>query len=138
MKCGFIRKFCRLLYHTQCKSFVFTLLCLLCYFGTHFLERSAERALNLGITSAFWDMFGSLRSSTSCESGFHIIACKFSRSPDRPDRTRSDPSDCDRPDHLSHLDLLCFYMIVPFAWSYFEMTGTIIQKPGFTNCRLPG
>ena len=33
------------------------------------LERSAERALNLGITGAFWDMFGSLRSSaSSCES----------------------------------------------------------------------
>ena len=48
-----------------CKSFVFTLSCLLCYFGTHFLERSAERALNIGITGEFWDMFGSLRSSSS-------------------------------------------------------------------------
>ena len=47
---------------------------MLCYFGTNFLERSAERALNLGITGAFWDMFGSLRSSASCESGFHKIA----------------------------------------------------------------
>ena len=32
------------------------------------LERSAERALNLVITGALWDMFGSLRSSASCES----------------------------------------------------------------------
>ena len=46
-----------------------------------FLERSAERAWNLVITGAFWDMFGSLRSSASCESGFHIIASKFSRLP---------------------------------------------------------
>ena len=30
-----------------CKSFVSTLSCLLCHFGTKFLERSAERALNL-------------------------------------------------------------------------------------------
>ena len=41
------------------------------------MERSAERALNLGITGAFWDTFGSFRSSASCESGFHIIDCKF-------------------------------------------------------------
>ena len=45
-----------------------------------FLERSGERALNLGITGAFWDTFGSLPSSASYESGFHLIACKFSRS----------------------------------------------------------
>ena len=45
------------------------------------MERSAERELNLGITGAFWDTFGSFRSSASCESGFHIIDCKFSRSP---------------------------------------------------------
>ena len=45
------------------------------------LERSAESALNLGITGAFCDTFGSLQSSASCESGFHFkIACKFSRS----------------------------------------------------------
>ena len=53
-----------------CKSFVFTLSCLLCYFGTHFLERSAERALNLGITGAFWDTFGSFRSSASVREWF--------------------------------------------------------------------
>ena len=34
-------------------------------------ERSAERALNLGITSALWDTFGSLRSSASCESSIY-------------------------------------------------------------------
>ena len=55
--------------------------CLLCHFGMHFLECSAERALNLGITGAFWDRFGSLQSSASCKSGFHLIACKCSRSP---------------------------------------------------------
>ena len=38
------------------------------------LERSAERAINLGITGAFCNTFGSLRSFPSCESGFHLIA----------------------------------------------------------------
>ena len=41
------------------------------------LERNADRALNLGITGAFWDTFGSLRSSVACESGFHLIVCKY-------------------------------------------------------------
>ena len=50
-------------------------------FSRFFLERSAERPLNLGITGAFWDTFGSLRSSASCESGFHLVTCKFLRSP---------------------------------------------------------
>ena len=55
------------------KSFVSTLSCLLCHFATNFLERSAERALNLGINGACWDMFGSLRSSASCGSGFNRL-----------------------------------------------------------------
>ena len=37
-----------------CKSFVSTFSCLLCHFGTHFKERSVEKALNLGITGAFF------------------------------------------------------------------------------------
>ena len=69
MKYGFIRKFCCLPYHTLVQELRLHSLVLVVLFYTHFLERSAERALNLGITGAFWDMFGSLRSSASCESG---------------------------------------------------------------------
>ena len=59
-----------------------------CAIFNAFFESSAERALILGITGAFWDMFGSLRSSASCESGFHLVACKnFYDHPDRKDRT---------------------------------------------------
>ena len=77
-----------------------------------FLERSAERALNLGITGAFWYTFGSLRTSPLCESGFHLIACKCSGS-----SSLSSGSSQSSP--------LCFHMIVPIAWSYFETTGAI-------------
>ena len=56
-----------------CKSFVSTLSCFLCHFGTHFFERTAERALNLIITGAFWDMFGSLQLSASRKSELEAI-----------------------------------------------------------------
>ena len=63
-----------------CKKACFKLMMTQIKPGFHMIV-PIERALNLGITAAFWDMFGSLRSSASCESGFHLIACKFSRSP---------------------------------------------------------
>ena len=65
MKYGFIRKFCCLpRFHTLVQelrphSLVFVVPFWNAFFGTHFLERSAERALNPGIAGAFWDTFGS-------------------------------------------------------------------------------
>ena len=83
------------------KSFKSTLSFLLCHFGTHFLERSAERASSLGITGAF--RFDRPRHARVVSI---LIARKCDR-PDRPDRTRSDPSDRDRPDRPGRLSRLC-------------------------------
>ena len=69
MKYGFIRKFLPLTVPlTGARASPPLGSCFLCNFRTHLLERSAEKALNLGITGAFWDTLGSLRSSASCES----------------------------------------------------------------------
>ena len=82
MKYGFIRKFCCLLYHTlvqelRLHSLVFVVLFWNAFFGTQ-CRKSIEFWNNRCILGYVWI---ANRSSESCDSGFHIIACKFSLSP---------------------------------------------------------
>ena len=88
MENGFFGNFAAYLTIHWCKNFVSTLSCLLCHFGAHFLERSAERALNLGITGAFWDIW--IASMVHVMREWFPFLKSFSNfhdRPDRPDRT---------------------------------------------------
>ena len=53
MKYGFVRKFCHFLYHTLVQELRRHFLVFVVPFWSAFLERSAETALNLGITGEF-------------------------------------------------------------------------------------